>query len=156
MPGWNSALYLQGKSAIVNPSAKSCWTFEPLDPSTSSEVQWSTMPLRIRHVASGKYLSVNSLQPSPVTSTTIQHSEFIPNDDDGGARLRASSLQRSDTVEKSRTLYNASLCDIFLGVLPGAFGSEGSTVFYLSPTDVTGKFLNVCSLIPAKLSSHPH
>jgi hypothetical protein len=101
-------------SSPANFSAKAVWCFEPLDRTTCVEVKWRTMPLRIRHVPSGKYLSVDSTK-------------------------RASVRDSRMTKPESALLFDVALVsDADPSKKEGTFGSPSSLIFHLMPTDLLG------------------
>jgi hypothetical protein len=117
VPYLKTIVYAADCNNPKNHSAKGVWCFESLDRATCSEVRWRTMPVRIRHVPSGKYLSVDSLHP-------------------------ALNLVK----DTSGTLYDAALVwDTDALIEDGAFASASSMIFYLSPTDVSGDTVRVRS-----------
>ena len=129
----------------LNLSAKACWSFENVDRANCSVVRWKSMPLRIRHVPSGKYLSVNSISPASrvrpgrnagraanIAGGGVTLEGARGNDEDvGGA---GSSTQEASDGEE---FFDVALVDdADPNVIPGSFGSEASFVFYIMPTDV--------------------
>jgi hypothetical protein len=50
-------------------NGKACWVFESMDRTECSPVRWYSMPLRLRHVASGKYLAVDTSSPTKQSSS---------------------------------------------------------------------------------------
>ncbi len=127
VPYLKAIVYTADSNNAKNHSAKGVWCFEALDRTTCSDVRWRTMPLRIRHVPSGKYLSVDSLRPA-----------------------------RNLVKETAGTLYDAALVwDTDPLVEDGAFASASSMIFYLSPTDVSGDLVRV-RRHSAGLNSNPN
>ena len=128
--------YVGDASSPANFSAKSAWQFEAEDRSTTGSVMWMT-PLRLRHVPSNKYLSVDSLRPArrlaERTATSLDDSAV----DDGGGY--------SDDDADSAGLFTCALVEeVDAEAAPGALGSAESLVFYLVPTGaVNGKALGV-------------
>jgi hypothetical protein len=96
--------------------AKAVWCFESVDPTHCHEIRWDT-PLRLRHVPSGKYLSVITSKP---------------------ATLR-------EPRDPAAVYYDAALVflDGSLKTDDGSIGSPSSLLFYVAPTDVTSDTLKV-------------
>jgi hypothetical protein len=150
--------YLKNVSGEVsNPanfSAKAVWRFENVDRTRSSTVKWHS-PLRLRHVASGKYLSVDSLNPTKIVQQPLLSSRggssagsSSPGGSGSGGNDAAvsGSLDDEDTGDGlgNAELYNVALVDdADVSLEEGAFGSPSSLVFHLAPTDVTGDTLKV-------------
>jgi hypothetical protein len=111
----------------IHLSAKAVWCFEPVDLTHCCEIRFNS-PLRLKHVPSGKYLSVDSFSP-------------------GAIRRNVSDASvENDNMSKMGMLYDTSL--VFKGdpdIEDGRIGSMSSLVFYLVPTDVTSDTLKVWS-----------
>ena len=100
-------------------TAKAAWRFEAVDNAGSGPVAFRT-PYRLRHVASDKYLAVDSAAP-----TDLQ--------DNGGG---GGGSGGGDRAEDRRDLYTAALVDgVDLAAGEGELGSPASLLFYLVPTD---------------------
>jgi hypothetical protein len=126
----------------INLSAKAVWCFEPLDRTICVPVGWRTMPLRIRHVPSGKYLSVDSSRPTPVPPVGVERAGGAMAAGTAAAAAGSGSLlsKASSSMGSSRgeaPLYydTALVADADLSKSEGVFGSPSSLVFFLSPTD---------------------
>jgi hypothetical protein len=146
--------YLKNVSGEVsNPanfSAKAVWRFESLDRTSSSPVKWS-VPLRLKHVASNKYLSVDSLNPtikmakqSMVRSKSSSSNLSSSGTDEGAGAGAVAGVEDAKDESLSRAVSsNAVLCNASLvfdtddRVQEGALGSPSSLIFYLIPTDAT-------------------
>jgi hypothetical protein len=83
-------------------------------------------PYRLRHVASNKYLAVDTLSPAALLDPANQRKALRRRDDD-------------DDANESFTA--AMVEDADPGLPPGALGSFDSLVFYLTPTDESGDLL---------------
>jgi hypothetical protein len=95
----------------IHLSAKAVWCFEGLDRTRCTEVKWES-PLRIRHVPTGKFLSVISNSPAILSEPT------------------------------EGVYYDSALVfDVDLDAEEGELGSASSMVFNLVATDVTSDTL---------------
>jgi hypothetical protein len=93
--------------------AQAIWTFESMDPTHCHEIKFD-VPLRLRHIPSGKLLSVN-------TSISAVLSE-----------------------PRDGICYDACLVhDVDKYAEEGALGSASSMLFFLTPTDVASDTLKV-------------
>jgi hypothetical protein len=106
-------VYISRKSKFPDPnhpankSAKAVWAFEYIDRSKGGSIQWNGQ-FRLRHVGSGKYLSVDTLSIVPRSSA-----------DEGsvGDAFRCGLVRMPSSVP------------------PGGLGSPESLVFTLQPVD---------------------
>jgi hypothetical protein len=133
----------------ANFSAKAVWRFETLDRKVAATVKWRT-PLRLRHVPSDKYLSVDSLNPTKLSKARAPFVSSVPRSPMKGASggvsfgVRAGEEGKDGESASNATLYNAALVsDVDESAGEGAFGSASSLIFTLVPTDVTGDTLKV-------------
>ena len=122
-----------------NASFKSVWCFESMEEDESTTVAWRK-PYRLRHVASGKYLAVDTL------SSTYLEAGQAPLNGEGSNLLGSDSRKRGEGFEEDDTLqlFTAALVDAEdPNETPGALGSRESIIFRLSPTDeVHEKLIN--------------
>ena len=123
-----------------NASFKSVWCIESLDSSTSTVVEWGKS-YRLRHVASGKYLAVETLVPA----SRKMVKKTLPKLRDGPLSL--------DDDEDGQEYDNDNAAELFTAALvstenqyklhAGSLGSLESMMFSFSPTDEAGeKFVN--------------
>jgi hypothetical protein len=140
------------RGEVSNPanfSAKAVWCFENVDRTTASTVKWRT-PLRLRHVPSGKYLSVDSLSPTKLAKQLLSRSTSGVDE-----RKSTESDEGGEENMDSAVLCNASLVhDVDESAKDGAFGSPSSLIFYLVPTDVTSDTLKVVFFFLLKVISY--
>jgi len=122
-----------------NASFKSVWCFESLEENESTTVAWRK-PYRLRHVASGKYLAVDTL------NTTSLEAIEAPLSGASSALLGGDLSKRGEVVDEDNALklFTAALVDgEDPNESPGCLGSRESMIFRLSPTDeVGGKLIN--------------
>lgn len=132
-------------------SAKGIWALELVDRTTSSPVLWRS-PLRLRHVASGKYLAVDSSKPAAasVLKNTQNASSSASVDEDN-----FSNGDLDDTASNN-VMYDAGLVAAAdASLTPGALGSVESTIFYLTPSGVPDNDALPKSTMTACIEHHP-
>jgi hypothetical protein len=111
----------------LNYSSKSVWCFESLDAAGDSvSVSWRK-PVRVRHVSSGKFLAVNSLEPTVLETTKSSVEESATSELGDAKELFFTAALVAATPDPDAE--------------PGALGSRESMIFYSWPTDVTGESL---------------
>jgi hypothetical protein len=99
------------KKTDGQPSAKGVWSFESVEKAQAGPVKWG-VPLRIRHVSSGAYLSVDSLNPTFL---------YSPDED----------------MDVDTSLFNVALVsDVDPKAKEGSFGSAASLEFMLVTHEV--------------------
>ena len=110
-------------------SAKGVWALELLDRKTSGPVLWRS-PIRLRHVASGKYLSVDSSKPATPSTESFEYRNS------SGRKVEPHKETESYRSNWSGTMFNAGLVPVAdASIQAGKLGSAASMVFYLVPSE---------------------
>ena len=123
----------------INPlhlSAKGCWCFEALDPRQCIEATWR-QPMRLKHIPSGKYLSVDS--------TRVATFPEAIREEIGGREAPSPPVEGGGEAVLTSTMYDAALvAGLDPDAAPGSFGSAASMEFMVTPMDKVGTTLKSC------------
>ena len=135
-------------------SAKGVWALELVDRTTSNPVLWRSL-LRLRHIASGKYLAVDSFKPA---AAALLHNtqNALSGTDDKEINLSNDKKTASLNNPTSNVLYDAGLVAAAdASLAPGTLGSAESMVFYLTPSGVPHDNVLPKSTITACIEHRP-
>jgi len=120
-----------------NASFKSVWCIESLDAGVSSVVVWGKF-YRLRHVASDKYLAVETLEPA-----SLKKEKKTMLGTDGPLSLDGDVEEQRDDEDNTAELFTAALVSTEKQheLRAGELGSLHSMKFSFSPTDEAGEKL---------------